>query len=149
MDPKDKENLHWASILHDVGKIGIPEVILNKPEFLDAEEYGLVKNHPQKGSEILRPIEQLADSLPGVLYHHEWLNGNGYPKGLKGDEIPLMARIIAIADTFDALTTDRAYRNANDSQKALSIMEKVAGSQLDSRLFDIFKEVLIKDQEKT
>ncbi|MBW1962325.1 MAG: HD-GYP domain-containing protein [Deltaproteobacteria bacterium] len=139
MDQTEREHLHWASILHDVGKIGIPEVILNKPEFLDQEEYGLIKNHPQKGFEILQPIEQLSGSLPGVLHHHERVDGKGYPFGLAGEEIPLLARIIAIADTFDALTTDRAYRSAITAQAALDIMQEVAGEQLDRSLFEIFK----------
>jgi HD-GYP domain-containing protein (c-di-GMP phosphodiesterase class II) len=145
MEKDDKNFLHWASILHDVGKIGIPEAILNKPDLLDTEEYNLIKTHPQKGIEILRPIEQLAGSLPGILHHHERWDGKGYPLGLKGEKIPLVARIIGIADTFDALTTNRAYRDAINFHEALSIMEKATGSQLDAHLFKIFKKIFIID----
>ncbi len=139
LDKEDKENLHWASILHDIGKIGIPEAILNKPEDLDDEEYGLVKNHSRKGFEILQPIEQLAGSLPGILYHHERYDGKGYPEGLKGEAIPFCARIIAVADTFDALTSNRAYRFGRHSENALAIMKHAAGNQLDAELFEIFQ----------
>ena len=141
LDKEDKENLHWASILHDIGKIGIPESILTKPEDLDDEEYGLVKNHSLKGFEILQPIEQLAGSLPGILYHHERYDGKGYPEGLKGEAIPLYARIIAVADTFDAITSDRAYRSSRHAENALSIMKHAAGSQLDAELFEIFQKI--------
>ncbi len=141
LDKEDKENLHWASILHDVGKIGTPETILNKPAKLDDEEYDLVKNHPLKGFEILKPIEQLAGCLPGILYHHERYDGKGYPEGLKGEAIPLCARIIAIADTFDAITSDRAYRSCRSPEDALSIMKNAAGSQLDAELFEIFQKM--------
>lgn len=139
LDKEDKENLHWASILHDIGKIGIPEAILNKPEDLDDEEYGLVKNHPRKGFEILQPIEQLSGSLPGILYHHERYDGKGYPEGLKGEAIPCCARIIAVADTFDALTSNRAYRFGRHSENALAVMKQAAGNQLDAELFKIFQ----------
>ncbi len=145
LDKEDKKNLHWASILHDVGKIGIPETILNKPENLDHEEYDLVKNHSQKGFEILQPIEQLKGSLPGILYHHERYDGKGYPEGLKGEAIPLCARIIAVADTFDALTSNRAYRSGRHHEDALSIMKNAAGSQLDAELFEIFQGIYNDD----
>ena len=141
LDKEDKENLHWASILHDIGKIGIPESILTKPEDLDDEEYGLVKNHSLKGFEILQPIEQLAGSLPGILYHHERYDGKGYPEGLKGEAIPFCARIIAVADTYDALTSDRAYRTGTHPDTAISIMKSAAGSQLDAELFEIFQKM--------
>jgi HD-GYP domain-containing protein (c-di-GMP phosphodiesterase class II) len=141
LDKQDKKNLHWASILHDIGKIGVPETILNKPDKLDHEEYDLVKNHSQKGYDILKPIEQLAGSLPGILYHHERYDGKGYPEGLKGEAIPLHARIIAVADTFDAITSDRAYRSGRHPENALSIMKHAAGSQLDAELFEIFQKI--------
>jgi len=142
MEEEPKDALHWASILHDVGKIGIAEAILNKPGRLSDEEYGLIKEHSKKGYGILKPIRQLWASLPAILHHHERYDGGGYPQGLKGEEIPLSARIIAIADTFDAITSDRAYRPSKSREEALAIMEQVAGSQLDSNLFEIFKEGL-------
>ncbi|MBW1804068.1 MAG: HD domain-containing protein, partial [Deltaproteobacteria bacterium] len=136
---REQNDLHWASILHDVGKIGIPESILNKPGRLTDEEYGIIKGHPKKGYDILRPIEQLATSLPGILHHHERIDGNGYPDGLKGDDVPFMAQIIAVADTFDAITSNRAYRDAKAAEKAISIMVEVAGTQLNAHLVDIFR----------
>jgi HD-GYP domain-containing protein (c-di-GMP phosphodiesterase class II) len=142
---KEYSDLKWASILHDIGKIGIPESILNKPARLTDAEYDIIKKHPVKGCEILQPIEQLADSLPGIIHHHERYDGKGYPQGLKGEEIPLIARIIAVADTFDAINSTRAYRGTRSPEKALEIIEEVAGSQLDSRIIDVFKKVYEKD----
>jgi response regulator RpfG family c-di-GMP phosphodiesterase len=148
LNEERKKVLQWSSILHDSGKIGIPESILNKPWRLEDEEYQIVKNHPIKGHTILEPLEQLASSLPGMLHHHERYDGKGYPGGLKGKEIPLEARIIAVADTFDAMTSNRAYRPGKSPAEALEEMEKVAGSQLDPELVQVFKEVFSKDLEK-
>ena len=145
LNQERKKVLQWSSILHDSGKIGIPESILNKPWRLDDEEYQIVKNHPIKGHTILEPLEQLASSLPGMLHHHERYDGKGYPGGLKGKEIPLEARIIAVADTFDAMTSNRAYRPGKSPCEALEEMEKVAGSQLDPELVEVFKEVFRTD----
>jgi len=141
MGKEERSALHWASILHDVGKIGIPEIILNKPEGLDDEEYGLIKSHSQKGFDILKPIEQISDSLPGILHHHERYDGKGYPKGLKGQDIPFIARIISVADTFDALTSNRAYRPGISTKVAFEKMEQVSGRQLDSDLWSLFRKV--------
>ncbi|MFC1822194.1 HD domain-containing phosphohydrolase [Thermodesulfobacteriota bacterium] len=143
---KQRNTLHWASILHDIGKIGIPESILNKPDRLNDEEYDLIKEHPQKGSEIIKPIDQLCDALPVILHHHERYDGGGYPDGLKGKEIPLLARIISVADTFDAITSTRAYRKAGSPEKALNIMDEVAGSQLDAEFVGLFKEIINRDK---
>jgi HD-GYP domain-containing protein (c-di-GMP phosphodiesterase class II) len=140
-----KSVLHWASILHDIGKIGIPETVLNKPDRLTDEEYNIIKSHPKKGCEILQPIEQLLDSLPGILHHHERYDGKGYPQGLEGEEIPLLGRMIAIADTFDAITSDRAYRPGRAPEEAVGAMEQVAGTQLDPKLFEVFKEIYLGD----
>jgi HD-GYP domain-containing protein (c-di-GMP phosphodiesterase class II) len=145
LNEEQKKVLQWSSILHDSGKIGIPESILNKPKQLEEEEYQIVKNHPIKGHTILEPLEQLASSLPGMLHHHERYDGKGYPGGLKGKEIPLEARIIAVADTFDAITSSRAYRPGKSPAEALEEMVKVAGSQLDPDLVEVFKEVFRED----
>lgn len=144
-DEERKKVLQWSSILHDSGKIGIPESILNKPWRLEEEEYQIIKNHPMKGHTILEPLEQLASSLPGMLHHHERYDGKGYPHGLKGKDIPLDARIIAVADTFDAITSDRAYRPSKSPAEALKEMEKVAGTQLDPELVEVFKQVFKED----
>lgn len=148
LEETEKKALQWASILHDVGKIGVPEKILNKKERLDDKEYRIIKEHPQKGFNILRPLEQLSDALPGVLHHHERYDGTGYPKGLKGEEIPLQARIIAVADTFDAIASERAYRAARSHEEAMTIIEKVVGAQLDPYLVLVFKDVLTKTHNK-
>jgi HD-GYP domain-containing protein (c-di-GMP phosphodiesterase class II) len=143
----EKKALQWASILHDVGKIGVPENILNKKGRLDDKEYEIIKKHPAKGYNILRPLEQLSGALPGILHHHERYDGTGYPKGLKGEEIPLQARIIAVADTFDAMTSERAYRPAKSHEEAMAIIENVAGAQLDPYLVSVLKDALTKDLE--
>ena len=145
LDAKEYNNLKWASILHDIGKIGIPEIILNKPDRLTDAEFEIIKGHPEKGGEILQPIDQLVDSLSGIIHHHERYDGRGYPQGLKGEEIPLIARIIAVADTFDAINSTRAYRETRSPETALKIVEEVAGSQLDSRIVDTFKKVYKED----
>ena len=134
-----RKDLGWAAILHDVGKIGIPERILNKPDRLDDQEYEVIKKHPEKGYEILKPIEQLSTALPAILHHHERYDGCGYPFGLKGERIPLQARIIAVADTFDAITTNRAYRAGASVERAFQIMAEVAGTQLDPELTGLFR----------
>ena len=145
LNEEQRKDLNWASVLHDIGKIGIPEAILNKPGSLTDEEYSIIRAHPQKGYKILQPLEQLSASLPGILHHHERYDGLGYPHGLKGEDIPLAARIIAVVDTFDAITSDRAYRAGKTVKEALAIIEKVAGSQLAPDLVEVFKEVLNED----
>lgn len=145
LDQDQKDILHWAAILHDVGKIGITENILNKSAMLTDEEYETIKGHPSKGFTILQPLGPLVKSLPGILHHHERYDGNGYPDRLKGKEIPLMARIIAVADTFDAISSSRAYRRAKSQLEAIKIVEKAAGSQLDPELIEVFKEVFSKE----
>jgi HD-GYP domain-containing protein (c-di-GMP phosphodiesterase class II) len=125
------EIVRISAQLHDVGKIGIEDRILKKPGALTPEEFDVMKTHTTKGANILRPVAQLKDMIPGIELHHESLDGRGYPRGLKGDEIPLLPRIIAVADTFDALTTNRPYQNAHDAQAALKIIHSLAGKRLD------------------
>ena len=131
MDPGFLEILRVSAQLHDVGKIGIEDRILKKPGALTPEEFEIMKTHTTKGANILRPVPQLVEMLPGIELHHEALDGRGYPYGLKGDEIPLLARVIAVADTFDALTTNRPYQKAHDSEEALRIIQSVSGKRLD------------------
>jgi len=145
MDDQEKKVLQLAALLHDIGKIGTPEQILTKSMSLDNQEMKCIKEHPQKGYDILKPLEQLSDSLPGILHHHERYDGRGYPAGLKGREIPYHARLIAVADTFDALTTNRAYRAARSPAEALAIMEKEAGTQLDPNCLAVFEEIISRD----
>jgi HD-GYP domain-containing protein (c-di-GMP phosphodiesterase class II) len=125
------EILQISAQLHDVGKIGIEDRILKKPGALTAEEFEVMKTHTTKGANILRPVVQLGEMLPGIELHHEALDGRGYPYGLQGDQIPLLARVIAVADTFDALTTNRPYQHAHTPEEALKIIQNLAGKRLD------------------
>jgi len=125
------ETLRISAQLHDVGKIGIEDHILKKPGALTEEEFEVMKTHTTKGANILRPVTQLADMLPGIELHHEALDGRGYPYGLQGDQIPLLARVIAVADTFDALTTNRPYQQAHTPDQTLQIIKNLAGKRLD------------------
>ncbi|HJT69480.1 MAG TPA: HD domain-containing phosphohydrolase [Terriglobales bacterium] len=125
------ETLRVSAQLHDVGKIGIEDRILKKPGTLTSEEFDIMKTHTTKGANILRPVAQLKEMIPGIELHHESLDGRGYPHGLKGDQIPLLPRIIAVADTFDALTTNRPYQQAHDTQAALRIIHSLSGKRLD------------------
>jgi HD-GYP domain-containing protein (c-di-GMP phosphodiesterase class II) len=117
--------------LHDVGKIGIEDRILKKPGALTPEEFDIMKTHTTKGANLLSPVAQLKDMIPGIELHHESLDGRGYPRGLKDVEIPLLPRIIAVADTFDALTTNRPYQQAHDPEAALRIIHNLSGKRLD------------------
>jgi HD-GYP domain-containing protein (c-di-GMP phosphodiesterase class II) len=141
LSEKESNDLKWASILHDIGKIGIPERILNKTDRLTDDEFEIIKGHPAKGGKILRPVAQLAGSLSAIIHHHERYDGGGYPNGLKGEDIPLAARIIAVADTFDAINSTRAYRPARKPEEAMAAIEAVAGSQLDPYIVKVFKEI--------
>lgn len=131
LDATFLETLQISAQLHDVGKIGIEDRILKKPGALTAEEFEVMKTHTTKGANILRPVTQLAEMLPGIELHHEALDGRGYPYGLKGEQIPLLARVIAVADTFDALTTNRPYQHAHTPEEALKIIQNLAGKRLD------------------
>jgi HD-GYP domain-containing protein (c-di-GMP phosphodiesterase class II) len=127
------ENIRIAAQLHDVGKIGIEDRILKKPGALTPEEFEIMKTHTTKGATILRPVEQLRDMIPGIELHHESLDGRGYPHGFKGDEIPLMPRIITVADTFDAMTTNRPYQAAADPEYVVKIINSLANTKFDPR----------------
>ena len=133
LDPGFLEILRISAQLHDVGKIGIEDRILKKPGALTPEEFEIMKTHTTKGANLLRPVPQLREMLPGIELHHEALNGRGYPYGLKGDQVPLLARVIAVADTFDALTTNRPYQKAHDSEQALGIIQNLSGQRLDPK----------------
>ncbi len=133
LEPGFLEILRVSAQLHDVGKIGIEDRILKKPGALTPEEFEIMKTHTTKGANILRPVTQLREMLPGIELHHEALNGRGYPYGLKGDDIPLLPRVIAVADTFDALTTNRPYQRAHDPIDALRIIQNLSGQRLDPK----------------
>lgn len=134
------EQIKIAGLLHDIGKIGILEALLEKPDKISDEEFPPMRLHPEKGVAILSPIEQLQEVLPAIRHHHERYDGGGYPDGLKGEEIPLQARIVAVADAFDAMVSDRPYKKGFSAQKALKVLEKGAGSQFDPVVVDCFRD---------
>lgn len=138
LSKKELEDLKLASILHDVGKIGIRDQILLKNDRLEPNEAKLMSKHAEIGAEILSHIQALKDIIPGVRGHHERVNGKGYPDGLKDEEIPIIARIIAVADAFDALTTNRPYRDAISDDEALKELKDNAGIQFDKNVVDTF-----------
>ncbi len=143
-DGKFYEHLQIAGLLHDIGKIGIPEAILNKNGALDNQEMKKMQEHPLLGSVILQPIKELDLAILGVKYHPERFDGTGYPEGLKGDQIPLIASIIAIADCFDAMTTDRPYRKGLSKQEAIDEIQRETGAHFDpsiaAALVDLYQE---------
>jgi putative nucleotidyltransferase with HDIG domain len=132
--------IHEGGLLHDIGKIGIPENILTKPDMLTNEEYDLIKSHPKIGYDIIKHVSNFKGNgvLDVVLYHHERYDGSGYPKGLKGEDIPLNARIVAIADSFDAMTSKRVYRTEQSLSYSLNEILNNKGTQFDPELVDIF-----------
>jgi len=135
---RDVEWVRISGLVHDVGKIGVPEVVLTKPGRLTDEEFSAIKRHPEIGHNILRAVAPLGPALPGVLSHHERWDGKGYPNGLSGDGIPLIARIIGLADTFDAMSSNRSYRSALTREKVLAEITRCAGSQFDPKLAPLF-----------
>jgi len=143
-DDKFKQNLHVAALLHDIGKIGVPEQVLNKPSELTEEEYKTIKEHPLVGANIIKPIRELAGCAPGVKHHHERIDGKGYPEGLQGEQIPLIARIIGVADAFDAIMTDRPYRRALPIAAAVKKLIDGKGTQFDALITDAFVSYLIR-----
>lgn len=132
------QTLRQAGLLHDIGKIGISSSILNKPGRLTPEEYDIIKGHPAMGKRILEPISFLRDVVPIVYHHHERFDGKGYPEGLAGDEIPLASRVMAVADTYDAMTSDRAYRKGLSHEVAVAELERCAGTQFDPECVKAF-----------
>lgn len=138
MSAEQADRVRIAGLVHDVGKIGVPEAVLGKVGKLTEEEFAAIKMHPEIGHKILRDIPQMEDVLPGVLHHHERYDGRGYPHGLKGEDIPLAGRIIAIADTFDAMSSTRSYRAAMSRETVLAEIVKSSGTQLDPKLGPLF-----------
>ncbi|MHA2611738.1 MAG: HD domain-containing phosphohydrolase [bacterium JZ-2024 1] len=137
-DPEKLKQLELSAVLHDIGKIGIRDEILYKPTGLTPQEYELLKEHVLYGEKILQSIPRMEEIIGGVKYHHEKYDGSGYPEGLKGSEIPLFGRIIGIADTFDAMTTDRPYRKGLPDEIAVAEIRKMAGTQFDPRAVEAF-----------
>jgi putative nucleotidyltransferase with HDIG domain len=140
--PQVLRRLAQGALLHDIGKIGIPDEILNKPGALTREERARIEEHPVIGWDIVRRAPTLREALHAVRHHHERFDGDGYPDGLRGDEIPLVARIVAVADVWDALTSDRAYRPAWSRQRAVDHIAAARGTQFDPVALDAFLKLL-------
>jgi putative nucleotidyltransferase with HDIG domain len=138
---EELNTLCLSGLLHDIGKIGIDTNILRKPEALSDKEFELVKQHPEMGYEILRGVKQLDKVLPVVLHHHEAWDGTGYPHRLQGEECPLLARIAAVADSIDAMSSDRPYRRGLPDEKLDRILREGAGKQWDARIIDVVFEI--------
>jgi putative nucleotidyltransferase with HDIG domain len=151
------ERVYMAGLLHDVGKIGVPEAVLQKTGRLTPEEFEQIKKHPEIGAKILQDIKQIRDIIPGVLHHHERYDGKGYPGGLAGEDIPLMGRIICLADCFDAMTSSRTYRKALPLEVALAEIRRCSGTHFDPRMSEAFlrisadqlRELIKNHQEQT
>ena len=142
LDDKQCRDIEWAAHMHDIGKIGIPDAILNKPSRLTDEEYAVMKSHTTRGAEILKDFTLLDNVIDGAQYHHERYDGRGYPQGLSGEDIPLFARIIGVADAFDAMTANRIYRQQMDFSYVLGEMERGRGTQFDPRFVDILLKLI-------
>jgi HD-GYP domain-containing protein (c-di-GMP phosphodiesterase class II) len=138
LSEKEMRNLRISALLHDVGKIGIDDRILRKPGALSDDEFQVMKGHPAKGAAIMSGVAQLIDIIPGMKYHHEKWSGGGYPDGLVGEDIPVQARIVAIADTFDAMTTNRPYQKAMEIAYVVDKIKSFAGTRFDPRVVDAF-----------
>ncbi len=146
LSSEDLNRLYTAGILHDIGKIGIPDSILNKPARLTTEEYAVMKRHPELGRAILNQVTSFSDILPIIYYHHEQMDGNGYPMGLHGEEIPLLARILSLVDAFEAMTSDRAYRKALPLEEVRKILSDGAGKQWQDDLVAMWLEEMDKPE---
>jgi len=149
LEEEEVDKIRISATLHDVGKIGVEDRVLKKPGVLTNEEFEIMKRHTVMGYEIVRQVKQLAEMLPGIRWHHEALNGKGYPDGIKGDELPLMCRIIAVADTFDAVTTDRPYQAGRDFPSSLEILRKHAGTKYDPIVVDALHAAYSKGDLRT
>jgi putative nucleotidyltransferase with HDIG domain len=148
MHRKEIRQVMLAAILHDIGKIGTPERILQKPGNLEPEELEKIKEHPARGAQILSNIREFNDIIKWIRHHHEWYDGKGYPDRMTAENIPLEARVITVADSFDAMTSDRPYRKGMPAGEALRIMNEFSGSQFDPRILAAFKRVYDSGRER-
>ena len=148
LPPEQMKTLKIGALFHDIGKIGIPDAILLKTDKLTDDEYSEIKNHPAIGAHILSNASIFADIIPIVKHHHERYDGKGYPARLAGEDIPYLARIVAVADTFDAMTSRRSYRQALDFDYTTNEIERCKGTQFDPAIADVFLEILRTNQDK-
>lgn len=148
LSEEDQKTLMVGGLFHDIGKIGVPDTILRKPDKLTDEEYSEIKNHPSIGAHILAPATIFKEIIPIVKHHHEKYNGKGYPSQLAGENIPLFARIAAVADTFDAMTSKRTYRDELPLETVIAEIEKCKGTQFDPKIADVFLDILKNDYQE-
>jgi HD-GYP domain-containing protein (c-di-GMP phosphodiesterase class II) len=137
-DARQTQSVYWAALLHDVGKVGVPDRILSKPGPLDHEEWQLMKLHPIIGANIVRNLTQFNQIAPAIHFHQERFDGSGYPEGLQGDQIPFGARILAVLDAYEAMTSDRVYRKALRHRRALDEIRTLSGKDFDPVVIDAF-----------
>jgi putative nucleotidyltransferase with HDIG domain len=142
LSTKDKHHLYLAAMLHDIGKIGVPDDLLNRPGRLSDEEMERVRNHVQVGASMIEMLGEMHPIVPLIRHHHECYDGSGYPDGLKGEQIPLISRIIAVADMYDAMTSDRPYRKRRNHQMAVDEIISTSGTKIDPNVANVFLEVL-------
>jgi len=147
LDKEEIEKIQYAALLHDIGKINIREDILNKPGRLTDEEFYIMRQHPVYGARIMEPVMEFKEILPYVYHHHERFDKKGYPDGLGGENIPLASRILAVADSFDAMTSDRPYRNAMSIEEAIKELDNNSGTQFDPRAVNLFKEIVETERD--
>jgi HD superfamily phosphohydrolase YqeK len=149
---EEVENIRIAALMHDVGKIGIQDSILGKAGPLTDEEFAIMKTHPTKGAAIMEHVPQLKSMIPGMKYHHENVDGSGYPEGLKGDQIPLIAKVVSVADTFDAMTTNRPYQKAMEITYVFARMRSFIGKKFEKHIVEAlitgYEEGLIRPDMK-
>ena len=141
-----QNDIYMMALLHDIGKIGVPDAVINKPGRLSADEFEIIKKHPVTGSKILENIEEKKELATGARWHHERYSGGGYPDGINGEEIPEQARIISVADAYDAMTSSRSYRDPMPQEKVREEIEKGSGTQFDPRFASIMLEMIAEDK---
>jgi cyclic di-GMP phosphodiesterase len=145
LSDEETRQIEIAAVLHDLGKIGIPDEILKKPSRLTIEEQTIMRRHPEYGWVVVQNIPGCEQASLLILHHHEMWDGGGYPAGLKGKDIPLGARVVAVADAFDAMTTDRCYRKGMPFEKAVATLERFAGTQFDPEVVEIFRDFICSE----
>ena len=147
MSPEEQEDIYTLGLLHDIGKIGVPESIINKNGKLTDEEFETIKEHPVMGYDILKNVKELPSLAVGARWHHERYNGRGYPDGLSGESIPLEARIIGVADAYDAMTSNRAYSSVRPQEQVRAEIERCKGSQFDPVIADVMISIMDDDKD--